>query len=114
MSEKKIHLKIITPEKIVFEDDVDSITAKGIKGSFGILPNHVPFMSALAVDTAKAVKDVNPEAKTIGGVICYHTLDFLNGALKTGMGEYLDFISFHEYPYNKCKLCRNSYYKYKP
>ena len=57
MSEKTIHLKIITPEKVVFEDNVDSITAKGIKGSFGILPNHSPFMSALAVDTAKAVKD---------------------------------------------------------
>ena len=41
----------------VFEDDVDSITAKGVRGSFGILPNHVPFMSTLAIDTAKVVKD---------------------------------------------------------
>ena len=57
MSEKKIHLKVITPEKVVFEDDVDSITAKGVGGSFGILPNHVPFMSTLAIDTAKVVKD---------------------------------------------------------
>ena len=54
-------------------------------------------LGEFTIATAKAVKDVNPEAKTIGGVICYHTLDFLNGALKTGMGEYLDFISFHEY-----------------
>lgn len=57
MSDKKIHLKIITPEKIVFEDDVDFISAQGTKGSFGIYPNHVPFMSVLAVDTAKVVKD---------------------------------------------------------
>lgn len=57
MSDKKIHFKIITPEKIVFEDDVDSITAQGVQGSFGILPGHIPFMSALAVDTAKVVKD---------------------------------------------------------
>lgn len=57
MSDKKIHFKIITPEKIVFEDDVDSIVAQGTKGSFGILPNHIPFMSTLAVDTAKAIKD---------------------------------------------------------
>lgn len=57
MTEKTIHFKIITPEKIVFEDDVNSITAQGVQGSFGILPNHVPFMSALAIDTAKAVKD---------------------------------------------------------
>lgn len=52
-----IHVKLITPEKIVFEDDVDSICAKGTRGSFGILPNHIPFMSALAIDTAKVVKN---------------------------------------------------------
>ncbi len=57
MSEKKIHFKIITPERIVFEDDVDSVTAKGVNGSFGILPEHIPFMSTLDIDTAKAEKD---------------------------------------------------------
>ena len=57
MSDKKIHLKIVTPEKIVFEDDVDFISAKGTKGSFGIYPDHIPFMSALDVDIAKTVKD---------------------------------------------------------
>ncbi len=53
MSDKKIHLKIITPEKIVFENDVDSITAQGVNGSFGILPDHIPFMAALDIDTAE-------------------------------------------------------------
>ena len=57
MSDKKIHLKIITPEKIIFEDNVDFISAQGLKGSFGVYPDHVPFMSVLAVDTAKVVKD---------------------------------------------------------
>lgn len=47
--------------------------------------------------TAKAVKEENPDAKTIGGVVCISKLDFLNTAFKTGMGEYLDYISFHEY-----------------
>ena len=59
MSDKKIHLKIITPEKIVFESDVDSITAQGVNGSFGILPDHIPFMAALDVDTAEVLKDGN-------------------------------------------------------
>lgn len=57
MSDKTIHFKLITPEKIVFEDNVDAVYAQGEKGSFGILPNHIPFMSSLAVDTAKVVKD---------------------------------------------------------
>lgn len=68
MADKTIHFKIITPEKVVFEDDVDAIYAQGTEGSFGVLPNHVPFMSTLAVDTAKIEK--NSEVQTfsiIGG-----------------------------------------------
>lgn len=57
MTEKTIHFKLITPEKIVYEDDVEAIYAKGEMGSFGILYNHVPFMSTLAVDTAKVIKN---------------------------------------------------------
>lgn len=57
MSDKTIHFKLITPEKIVFEDDINAVYAQGEKGSFGILPDHIPFMSSLAVDTAKVVKD---------------------------------------------------------
>ena len=51
--------------------------------------------------TAKAVKEVNPDAKTIGGVLCRRELNFLNTAFKTGMGEYLDFVSFHEYTHDE-------------
>ena len=57
MADKTIHFKIITPEKIVYEDDVDAIYAQGQEGSFGILPNHIPFMSSLAIDTAKVEKN---------------------------------------------------------
>ena len=70
MSEKIIHFKLITPEKIVFEDDVEAVYAQGERGSFGILPNHIPFMSSLAVDVAKVIK--NGEEKTfsiIGGAL---------------------------------------------
>lgn len=34
-------------------------------------------------------------------------LDFLNTALKTGMGEYLDYISFHEYTHDENQLSRH-------
>lgn len=56
------------------------------------------------LETAKAVKEVNPEAKTIGGVVCQRNLSFLSTAFKTGMGEYLDFISFHEYTHDERNL----------
>lgn len=51
--------------------------------------------------TAKAIKEIDPLLKTIGGVICCRPIAFINEALSTGMGEYLDFISFHEYTHDE-------------
>ena len=69
MSEKKIKVKIITHEKVVFDGEADEIYAKGMEGFFGILPDHIPFMSALAIGVTKIVN--NNESSyfsTIGGV----------------------------------------------
>lgn len=51
----KLHLKVITHEKVVFDRDVDEIYAAGEKGEFGILPNHIPFMTALRIGVTRAV-----------------------------------------------------------
>ncbi len=53
------------------------------------------------IDTAKAVKAANKNAKVIGGVICCGSVAYLNEALKTGMGSYIDYLSFHEYTSNE-------------
>jgi len=68
MSEK-LHLKIITHERIVFDEDVDEIYSKGTQGEFGILPNHIPFMSALEIGVTKIVQEGKPQYfTTMGGV----------------------------------------------
>lgn len=68
-SEKKLHLKITTHEKVVFDSDVEEIYAKGTQGEFGILPGHIPFMSALDIGLTKVVVDGKPEIFTVmGGV----------------------------------------------
>lgn len=70
MSEKKIHLKIITHEKIVYENDVDELYCMGVDGAFGILPDHTPFMSALDIGVTKVViADRNDYFAVIGGVL---------------------------------------------
>jgi len=70
MSENKIHFKLITHEKIVFEGDVDEIYTKGINGSFGILVDHTPFMSALAIGVTKIVNEGTATYfATMGGVL---------------------------------------------
>jgi F-type H+-transporting ATPase subunit epsilon len=40
-------LDIVTAERIVISEDVDTLIAPGIEGQLGILPHHVPLMTIL-------------------------------------------------------------------
>ena len=42
-----MRVEIITAEREVYSDDVDVLTAPGVEGELGILPNHAPLMTAL-------------------------------------------------------------------
>ncbi len=42
-----LKLEIVTPEKRVLDANVDSVTVPTATGEAGILPNHVPLISAL-------------------------------------------------------------------
>lgn len=48
-------------------------------------------------DTAKAIREGNPDAKVIGGSVCISDLNFINAALANGMGDSIDALTFHEY-----------------
>ena len=49
MAEGKLLLEIVTPQGLVFSEEVDEVTASGSEGEFGILPGHVPFVTTLKV-----------------------------------------------------------------
>ncbi len=44
---EKINFKIATPEKVVFKDEVDSITLPTTTGEITVLPSHLPLISVL-------------------------------------------------------------------
>ena len=44
---KDLHLNIVSPEKDIFDGEVDSVTLPGAMGSFTILPQHAPIVSSL-------------------------------------------------------------------
>jgi F-type H+-transporting ATPase subunit epsilon len=43
----KIRLRVVTPSRIVLDEEVDEVTAPGELGEFGVLPNHIAFLSTL-------------------------------------------------------------------
>jgi F-type H+-transporting ATPase subunit epsilon len=48
-----MHLEIITPEQTLFSGEVSLVQLPGIDGSFEILNDHAPLISALAAGKLK-------------------------------------------------------------
>ncbi|MBU2608423.1 MAG: F0F1 ATP synthase subunit epsilon [Chloroflexi bacterium] len=42
-----VKLDVVTAERVVFSEDVDTVVAPGIEGQLGILPHHTPLMTML-------------------------------------------------------------------
>lgn len=42
-----LRLEILTPEKAVYDDEVDMVIAPGSEGYLGILPHHAPLFTSL-------------------------------------------------------------------
>ncbi len=65
---KLINLDIATPEKKIFSGKVKEITAPGIKGEFGVLPEHAPFTTILAPGVLEIIyEDGKKELLAVSG-----------------------------------------------
>jgi F-type H+-transporting ATPase subunit epsilon len=47
MTKKPLKLKIVTPERVVFEEEVDQVTIPTVEGEITVLPEHIALISAL-------------------------------------------------------------------
>jgi F-type H+-transporting ATPase subunit epsilon len=43
----KIRLRVVTPSRLLLDEEVDEVTAPGALGEFGVLPNHIAFLTLL-------------------------------------------------------------------
>jgi len=64
---KKIHFQIVTPEKVAYKDDVDSITLPTQMGEITVLPHHAPLISSLKSGEAIIKKDGEEFSIAISG-----------------------------------------------
>ena len=44
-----IDLQIVTPERLIVQEQVDEVEIPGSEGYFGVLPGHTPLLASLAV-----------------------------------------------------------------
>jgi F-type H+-transporting ATPase subunit epsilon len=57
--EGALYLEIITPSKIVFKGNIESVTIPGVEGSFQVLKNHAPLISIFEIGLVKIKVDAN-------------------------------------------------------
>ena len=65
-----IRLEIVTPERLVYEDDVDAVTLPGSEGELGVLPHHAPLVTTLGLGELRIRKSgVEDHYAIVGGFL---------------------------------------------
>ncbi len=62
-----LQLEIVTPERLAYSDEVDSVQLPGIEGELGVLPHHAPLISTLGVGELRIRKGGAEESFAIVG-----------------------------------------------
>jgi len=66
----ELNLEIITPEKPVLKDQIESVTLPGTVGSFQILKDHAPLISSFEIGLIKVKKGTSEDYfATAGGTV---------------------------------------------
>lgn len=63
----KLMLKIVTPDRDFYDDEIDMLIARSPLGQFAIMKNHVPMVSTLDISYIKIKKDGTERLATISG-----------------------------------------------
>lgn len=65
-----LQLKIVSPEKILYEGEAEMVKVPGVMGEFEILNNHAPIVSALQKGCVEyATKDGRTKIVIAGGFV---------------------------------------------
>ena len=60
-------LEIVTPERLAYQDEVDSVVLPGSEGELGVLPHHAPLVSTLGTGELRLRKGGQEESFAIVG-----------------------------------------------
>ena len=63
---KTLKLQIVTPEGIIFSDDVEMVGLRAAQGQIGILPQHIRLMTQMLPGEMLVRKDGNDQFMAVG------------------------------------------------
>ncbi|PJZ68695.1 ATP synthase F1 subunit epsilon [Leptospira perolatii] len=67
MSGAKLSVSVISPEKILYNGEADSLVVPGSEGFFGVLPGHAAMVSALGIGVLEIKKGNKVKIAAIEG-----------------------------------------------
>ena len=64
-----LHFELVTPERLVRDDEVHMVVVPGVEGEFGVMAGHAPFMTTLKDGELRVYKTAGgqPESITVSG-----------------------------------------------
>jgi F-type H+-transporting ATPase subunit epsilon len=67
LAEKAIKLEVVTPERLLFQEEVDSLVVPATEGYLGVLPNHAPLITGLDIGVVTYRKEGKDYKVAISG-----------------------------------------------
>jgi F-type H+-transporting ATPase subunit epsilon len=55
----ELHLRVVTPDRVIVDRKVAAVTFQGIDGKYGILPHHAPLLTAIAKAGSMEITETN-------------------------------------------------------
>lgn len=62
-----LRLKVVTPDRVFYDDDVERVIVRGVEGDIGILKGHAPFVTLLDIHKIRIKKDGEERIAAIAG-----------------------------------------------
>ena len=92
-----LQLEIVTPERLAYSDQVDSVQLPGIEGELGVLPHHAPLVSILGLGELLIRKGGQEESFAIvGGFLQVRPDKVVVMAEEADMASEIDLERAHE------------------
>jgi F-type H+-transporting ATPase subunit epsilon len=67
MAEHRLKCEVVSPERIVYSSEAEMVVVRGAAGELGIMANHIPIVTPLAIGEMRVKTDGGQEILAVHG-----------------------------------------------